>query len=58
MTVAELMQHLAAFPPDMPVLFTADMGHISTDTPTIEVASTDEGNGDYDGPDAVWITLD
>jgi hypothetical protein len=57
-TVAELIERLSAFPADMRVIFTADMGHIFTDAPTLEVAPTDEGNGDYDGPDALFIDID
>ena len=55
MTVAQLRALLANLPDDMAVIFTADMGSIQ---PTIEVNSTDMGNGDYDGPDALWVQLD
>ncbi len=58
MTVAELIERLSAFPADMRVIFTADMGHISTSRPAVFVATTDEGNGDYDGPEALFIDID
>lgn len=58
MTVSQLRALLANLPDDMAVIFTADMGSIQTDAPTIEVNSTDMGNGDYDGPDALWVQLD
>ena len=57
MTVAELIQRLLTFPPDMPVRFIADDGYISTDGPEFFVDATDEGNGDYDGPDALFIAI-
>lgn len=41
MTVAELIQRLSAFPSDMPVRFTADMGFIFNDDPTFEVADVE-----------------
>lgn len=57
MTVSELIQRLSAFPSDMPVRFIADDGYISTDDPEFNVDATDEGNGDYDGPDALFIVI-
>lgn len=58
MTVTELIERLSMYPADMRVIFTADMGHISTSQPAVFVATTDEGNGDYDGPVALYIDID
>lgn len=50
MTVSELIQRLSAFPSDMPVLFTADMGFIADNEPTFEVDARDGDDGDDDTP--------
>lgn len=41
MTVQDLISLLQDFPPDLPVRFSAEMGCIETNTPRIEVESTD-----------------
>ena len=57
MTVAELIQRLSAFPPDMPILFTADMGFIAGNEPTFEVDARDGDDGDDDTP-TLFIAID
>ena len=62
MTVAELIERLSAFPADMRVMFTADMGWIATSQPNIEVRSIDLDNeddpDDRNRVDAVHIDVD
>jgi len=41
MTVQDLISLLQDFTPDLPVWFSAEMGSIETNTPRIEVESTD-----------------
>jgi hypothetical protein len=41
MTVQDLISLLQDFPPELPVWFSAEMGSIETNTPRIEVESTD-----------------
>jgi hypothetical protein len=58
MTVSQLRALLANLPDDMPVRFLADMGSIVSDSATVEVGPSDLGNGDYDGPDVVYIDIE
>ena len=53
MTVAELIKKLQEFPPETPVRFQADMGHIDTDEPLLEMGE----HGEYEEP-VLFIDLD
>ena len=54
MTVNDLIEKLKAYPGDLRVLFTADMGHIEATDPTIEF----EPETEHGYPATLYIDLD